>query len=165
MGTNPAIGRYLRTDPLGILSVESFVGARNLFLYSEANPIMKIDPLGLDCFTKCWRGCIKESYGSSFDTAIGLSFLGVVQIAQSVYNGAVEAGAKEKLKNLKLAGAFTEGDITKKMHAAEKAAKSAKSLSSWTKVLSVLSKASSIVSAGATGYVVGASAYCTGKCL
>ena len=87
-----------------------------------------------------------------------------VALGDPPQHGVVEAAAKEKLKNLNLAGAFTEGDIVKKMEAAEKAASAAKSLSIWSKVLGFLSKATGIVSAGATGYVVGASAYCTGQC-
>jgi hypothetical protein len=103
--------------------------------------------------------------GTLFLSATETSYLAPVSIISSVYAGVTEIGAKEALKNLTLKGAFTSGDITKKMNAAQKAASAAKSLSAWTKVLSFLSKATGIVSAGGTGYVFGASAYCTGQCL
>lgn len=136
-----------------------------LYPFVLNDPINQIDPYGLSCFTKCWKKCISDNYGKSFDIALALSYISLVQISQDVYNGVVEAAAKEKLKNLNLSGAFTEGDIVRKMEAAEKAASAAKSLSGWVKVFSFLSKVSGVVSAGATGYVVGATSYCTDNCL
>jgi hypothetical protein len=156
-----------RVDPALAAQLMSRPGSPHspLYLFAGNSPPNEFDPLGLICFVECWRTCIKDNYGKSFDIALGLSYLSVAQIVQDVYTRAVEAAAIEKLKNLNLAGAFKKGGIVKKMQAAEKAASAAKSLSSWSKVLSTLSKATAIVSAAATGYVVGASSYCTGQCL
>lgn len=153
---------FLLASKLGINSKPPQI---QLYPFVLNDPVNQIDPCGLSCFTKCWKKCITDNYGNSFDFALGLSYLSFVQISQDVYNGVVESAAKEKLKNLRLAGAFTDGDIVKKMEAAERAAGAAKSLSAWSKVFSFLSKASGVISAGATGYVVGSSSYCTGKCV
>jgi len=45
---NPAIGRYISSDPIGI------DGGLNTFLYAEASPVMYADPEGL--MTNCWPG-------------------------------------------------------------------------------------------------------------
>lgn len=117
------------------------------------------------CFADCWRKCIKSNYGNSFDTALGLSYIGIVQVAQEVYNGVVSIAAVDKLKNLRLSGAFATGNILDSMQAAEKGESIARRLSSFNKIFPALSATSGIISAGATGYVVGASAYCTWRCL
>jgi hypothetical protein len=155
-----------RVDPTlaAQLGLRPDMPRHDLYPFVENNPLNESDALGLSCFTECWRKCIKDNYGKSFDVALKLSYLSAVQISQEVYTGIVDAAAKEKLKSLNLAGAFTKGDIVKKMKAAEKAAGAAKSLSSWSKVLSFLSKATGVVSAAATGYVIGATSYCTGQC-
>jgi RHS repeat-associated protein len=44
---DPAIGRYLETDPIGL------AGGNNLYTYVGANPVNLVDPLGLRALTAC----------------------------------------------------------------------------------------------------------------
>ena len=156
------LNNLLAVNPILIrwLGIRVIYSTEQAYCFIFNNTKNHIDPFGLTHFTKCWRKCIKNNYGKSFDIALGLSYFGVVQIAQNAYVNTVEVVSKQSLKNLTLVGAFTDGDIVNKMNAAQKAATVAKSLSAWTKVLSLLSKTSSVISAGATGYVIGASIYC-----
>lgn len=123
---DPMEGRFISTDPAG------FIDGTNLFAYARNNPINYTDPFGLSatsndsCFVGCWKKCIDDNYGSSFKTALGLSYLGVAQIVQEIYNGVVSIAAADKLKSLSLEGAFTSGNIAEKMQAAEKASCAAK---------------------------------------
>ena len=60
---NPAIGRYISSDPIGI------EGGLNTFLYADASPVMYVDPEGLDPSASCvafYRAC-----GSLLGTVIG----------------------------------------------------------------------------------------------
>ena len=136
----------------------------NLYAYVDNNGLNEIDPFGQSSFTACWKKCIDDNYGKSFSVALDLSYISVVAIIQDVYNGIVEKSAEAKLKNLQLEGANTEGTIIDKMDAAERASNAAKSLVRWKRVLCFLGKASGVIAAGATGYVIGASSYCTGQC-
>ena len=44
----PALGRYLQSDPLGL------VGGLNTYAYAGANPVNTVDPLGLFSIKQCW---------------------------------------------------------------------------------------------------------------
>jgi RHS repeat-associated protein len=164
---DPMEGRFISKDPAGN------VDGPNQYSYVQNNPINMVDPTGMVgtsdnndcCFVQCWRRCLDSNYGASFNTALGLSYIGITQIVQEIYNGVVQIAAAEKLKALSLEGAFTKGNITEKIAAANKAANVAKRLGPLSKALSVLSKSTGIISAGATGYVIGASGYCMGECL
>jgi RHS repeat-associated protein len=158
---DPKTGRYLTADPIGI------DGGINLFVYVLNDPVNSVDLLGLESctpFNDCFRKCINDNYGASFDVAFGLSPFSIPALAQDVYNSLTETIANEILKSLPLEGAFTKGDIIKKAAASSKAASRAKRLSSLTKGLGALSKASGLIGAGAGGYVAGASMYCAAKC-
>jgi hypothetical protein len=78
---------------------------------------------------------------------------------------AIEKAAKEKLKDLALEGANTQGNIVCKLNAAENAAKKASRLGKWTKALKFLGRASGVVGAFATGYQAGAWGYCAVECV
>lgn len=54
----------------------------HLYPFVNNDPLNQFDPYGLSCFTECWKKCIKDNYGKSFDVALGLSYLSVVQISQ-----------------------------------------------------------------------------------
>jgi RHS repeat-associated protein len=53
---NPAIGRYISSDPIGI------EGGLNTFLYANASPVMYMDPEGLD-YAQCMAGYIAVCTG------------------------------------------------------------------------------------------------------
>ena len=61
---NANMGRYLRTDPI------CYKGGVNLFLYSAANPVRRIDPWGLFHYYKRWGGpdYTAGQKGQSWDT-------------------------------------------------------------------------------------------------
>ncbi|PLX50003.1 MAG: hypothetical protein C0613_05510 [Desulfobulbaceae bacterium] len=52
---DPATGRYMTPDPIGL------EGGINLYLYSEADPVNKIDPLGLDTYDDVYDGIVDGS--------------------------------------------------------------------------------------------------------
>ena len=51
---NPAIGRYISSDPIGI------EGGLNTFLYANASPVMYVDPEGLDAITMALENCARN---------------------------------------------------------------------------------------------------------
>jgi RHS repeat-associated protein len=167
----PGLGRFVQTDPSIWPNQDPMgeEGGLNLYTYVGNDPVNQIDPFGLkrkcgESFNDCRKRCLQENYGDSYDIALGLSYLSILSLVQDVANKAIEKAAENKLKDLALEGAKNSGTIIDKMNAAEKAAKAAKSLSISSKVLGFLSKASGVIGAGATGYVVGANAYCASQC-
>lgn len=47
---DPSIGRYLRSDPIGL------AGDVNTYAYAASNPVRYVDPLGLDAFIGFYSG-------------------------------------------------------------------------------------------------------------
>ena len=144
-------------------------GGINLYGYVGNDPVNFSDPFGLkrncgESFNDCRKRCLQDNYGDSYDLALDLSYLSIPGLVQDTVNRALEKAAANKVKDLGLAGAKESGTIIDKMNAAEKAGKAAKSLSRWSKLFGFLGKVSGVVGAGATGYVVGANAYCASQC-
>jgi hypothetical protein len=88
------------------------------------------------------------------------SFGGVAAVGQSLaqdaVNSAIEGAADESIKNAKIAGARTSGNIVAKKAAANAAARSAARTAVLESSLSELNAAIGVATAGATGFSAGA---------
>ncbi len=141
-------------------------GYPNLYAYCANEPVNALDPTGLEqqSFTDCMKDCLDKNYGSSFDIALDLSPFSLAGLLEEAYTSIAEFLGDEALKNAPIAGAIKEGSLIEKMAAAADEASMAKRLAPLMKILGPLSKASGVVGAAASGYVLGALAYCAADC-
>ncbi len=58
---DPSTGRYLQSDPIGN------AGGVNTYAYTNGNPVMMVDPLGLACLDPVYAWIYRESGGASFN--------------------------------------------------------------------------------------------------
>ncbi|CAM4132194.1 hypothetical protein F901_03000 [Acinetobacter dispersus] len=75
---NPELGRYMEADPIGL------EGGLNPYAYAGSNPVMNVDPSGLD-FTTGFGGMLFETY--NWATGNGFDWQNVKGAFQDGYNG------------------------------------------------------------------------------
>ena len=75
---NPELGRYMEADPIGL------EGGLNPYAYAGSNPVMNVDPRGLD-FTTGFGGMLFETY--NWATGNGFDWQNVKGAFQDGYNG------------------------------------------------------------------------------
>jgi len=171
---NPAISRYISSDPIGLQ------GGLNTFNYAFVNPVMNIDPKGLETpwppgygdvyyggtsspdFSQsmdkgqaCLAACASEFFGDSsiINTAQGASLLAATPVPKSLVGGA---------------GALGSGNITTLGSAAALLTKNAPRMSTpimgTTNVCRALARGNQWVAGGILIYDAAALTSCTPAC-
>ena len=74
----PELGLYMEADPIGL------EGGLNPYAYAGSNPVMNVDPSGLD-FTTGFGGMLFETYNQA--TGNGFDWQNVKGTFQDGYNG------------------------------------------------------------------------------
>ncbi len=136
----------------------------NLYGYVNNDPINYYDPLGLcrkkgESFFGCLDRSAKEDFGNFVTAADNLGYYGlgssIIGAGATALAAAGEYAAKEGIKDAKIAGARTKGNILKKIAASSAGAKTAARIGVLKTTLGVVSKVSGGVGFLATSASVG----------